>query len=819
MSKIVLTHKKIIIWIFSLVLLIGIFLYSLPLIAKQYLSQYLKQQGFDIVIIEDIDINLFRSSFSLTNIQLFNLGHEKLNVGYIGVNFSWRSLFAGGFESELITIADTRFSISQDKNQQFEIVIPLPYEGQTSAKQRATKTIDIPPIEINILRLSNVFINVDTEALKGVLDIKSFELTHASNFRNNSMGLSITGSYNEALIDIDTKVTPLADIPSIEGELNITNLAVTDLDYFLEFNVDNPDVKINLDANAVGRIRQKNMELNISGNYLSEYVDIGYGPLNLLAKDLTGKISLGLLFAEQSMTTDNFAMELTLDANLKDAILSDPSRDYNLLMVGNLNVEKLSLTKQYEFNIENTVFDDVTLISSDNRKQPFATFSQLAIENIDYQPSTNQLLFANNSLSDAKVQLFLDPHNQSDDYITFMSTINEIVDFSIQEFVQSQASNETLVSVLHENKQDDISDRNRVSTTASVKQEQGRDKQQSQPDFSFAMNYLGLATPGNLTIRKKIRKKIISRECYIEQLHLEHIEYDEPLKSTDFLFKGQLGTDENVKLSGQIKLFSKVLDLKAQGNLDGVSLVRLSPFVEEFIGYKFTHGKLDHKFDLSIADKQISMHNDMRFTRVELQELKKPPKESITLVPLPIAIHMLEDRDKKLELEIPVNGDLDNAKIGLSSLVRTSIRQAIQKGSLGFLKYSLQPYGAILFAAEKLIDEAQRINFEPMEFDLNSAELNSKQQQYAEKLAKLLKDKSDISINFCGFSNSQDKQSIRSSGSIETQQLEQQLLSLAGARAQTLKAYFIEQKIDAKRLFLCKSKYKKDGISGIIITM
>jgi hypothetical protein len=274
-----------------------------------------------------------------------------------------------------------------------------------------------------------------------------------------------------------------------------------------------------------------------------------------------------------------------------------------------------------------------------------------------------------------------------------------------------------------------------------------------------------------------------------------------------------------------------------RGRVDSLALHDLSPYSEYLLGYELVSGQLDHDFDIAIRDSAITASNELKLRKARVEKLDHGQPEAPLPMPLGFALDLLRDGDDNIELSVPLEGRLDDPELGMGQVISRALGKALRSGSTTFLKFALQPYGAIWAGAEMGLKAAGRIRLDPMSFPAGSAELGPEQADYAAKLAQILTDRPQLELQICGKAGSQDYSELQAPGSAsETSQKEAQsetsppisaqeqqrlMVQLAEERGDALKRWLVAEKgIAPQRLYPCKPAADPEGdISGLQLSL
>jgi hypothetical protein len=117
------------------------------------------------------------------------------------------------------------------------------------------------------------------------------------------------------------------------------------------------------------------------------------------------------------------------------------------------------------------------------------------------------------------------------------------------------------------------------------------------------------------------------------------------------------------------------MDLKAI--FRNVEMSRLTPYVATFAGRKVEAGKLSLDLQYKIKQRKLQGDNLIVIERLTLGERVDSP--SAEDLPLDLAIAILQDADGRIELGLPVDGNLDDPKFDYGQIVRKTIASAMGK--------------------------------------------------------------------------------------------------------------------------------------------
>jgi hypothetical protein len=142
--------------------------------------------------------------------------------------------------------------------------------------------------------------------------------------------------------------------------------------------------------------------------------------------------------------------------------------------------------------------------------------------------------------------------------------------------------------------------------------------------------------------------------------------------------------------------------------------------------------------------------------------------------------------------------------------------KAITKGSISFLKYAIQPYGAIVLAGEQLNKQMNSLDLQPLIFQPAGEALPVQLNNYLNKMVALMEQRPGISLKLCGVASYGDEVFMTEQGVGFDDKLLQQL---AKARSVAVKRYFVDNGVESGRLALCKAQIHDEYLSGVRMSL
>ncbi len=145
----------------------------------------------------------------------------------------------------------------------------------------------------------------------------------------------------------------------------------------------------------------------------------------------------------------------------------------------------------------------------------------------------------------------------------------------------------------------------------------------------------------------------------------------------DVLLRGKINKDSPVKIVGQLNPFSPLADTHITVTFTDVDLTTLSPYAGKFAGYRIEKGKLSMDLNYRLRDKKLLGDNSITLDQLVLGERVDSPQA--TTLPIRFAIALLKDAEGKIDLKLPVSGNLDHPRLGFGDILSNAMSRLIGK--------------------------------------------------------------------------------------------------------------------------------------------
>ena len=219
--------------------------------------------------------------------------------------------------------------------------------------------------------------------------------------------------------------------------------------------------------------------------------------------------------------------------------------------------------------------------------------------------------------------------------------------------------------------------------------------------------------------------------------------------------RSQIELDGRVDEFGLARVRGELNPFAPQDNTDvnvvfkNVSIVSASPYSMKFAGYKVAQGKVSLDLQYKIRQGQMVGANQIVLDQLTLGDKVDSP-DALSL-PLELAIALLKDNDGRIELGLPVSGDMRDPQFSYGAVVWKAIGNVLTK----IVTAPFRALGSLLgLSGEKM---------EAIEFDPASSTLLPPEQENVKNLAQMLGQRAQLQLTVpSAYSTAADHAALKS---------------------------------------------------------
>jgi len=206
---------------------------------------------------------------------------------------------------------------------------------------------------------------------------------------------------------------------------------------------------------------------------------------------------------------------------------------------------------------------------------------------------------------------------------------------------------------------------------------------------------------------------------------------------TSLKFEGGVGQFGDVKVDGQLAPFEPKTFTNIDVAFRNVEMTTLSPYSATFAGRKIASGRLDLSLQYKIENDALKGNNMIVLRDFTLGERVKSLDAKD--LPLDLAVALLKDSEGKIDLAVPVEGDVDNPEFSISGVVMNAIGNVLGK----LVSAPFRALGAALGGGDD--GAADAVSFDP-----GRSALAPPEQEKLKKLASALAKRPELRLTVHG---------------------------------------------------------------------
>lgn len=190
----------------------------------------------------------------------------------------------------------------------------------------------------------------------------------------------------------------------------------------------------------------------------------------------------------------------------------------------------------------------------------------------------------------------------------------------------------------------------------------------------------------------------------------------QPEAQTKVAFKAKLDEKGIMAVDALIKPLAQPLAMETSFSLNDYAMQVVTPYVGKYTGRGLQDGKLDVKMDYRINDNQLTASHKLLIQHFEFGQTV----ESKDALPLPfgLAVALLEDPQGRINISLPVSGDMSDPQFEYFHLIGQVARNF-------FMKLVTKPFSVLasmMGGSDTGTDELGYVRFSPGRADLSEEE-------------------------------------------------------------------------------------------------
>ncbi|WFR76970.1 DUF748 domain-containing protein [Janthinobacterium rivuli] len=201
------------------------------------------------------------------------------------------------------------------------------------------------------------------------------------------------------------------------------------------------------------------------------------------------------------------------------------------------------------------------------------------------------------------------------------------------------------------------------------------------------------------------------------------------------------------RVRGQLNPFAPTDNTDLNVVFKNVDMVSASPYTMKFAGYKVAEGKISLDLQYKVRNRQLDGTNQIVLDKLTLGERIDSP-DALKL-PLELALAILKDSDGRIDLGLPVSGDMNDPQFSYGALIWKAVGNVLTK----IVTAPFRALGNLLgISADKL---------EAIDFDAGSAVLLPPEREKLKQVAQILAKREQLRLAVPGQYSDTDGAALR----------------------------------------------------------
>ncbi len=208
------------------------------------------------------------------------------------------------------------------------------------------------------------------------------------------------------------------------------------------------------------------------------------------------------------------------------------------------------------------------------------------------------------------------------------------------------------------------------------------------------------------------------------------------VQMADLELRGKAEGTASLEILGQVNPLAKPLALNITGKVRDLELAPLSPYSVKYAGHGIERGKLsvDVKY-LVKPDGQLTASNNIVLNQIKFGDKVEGAPNSL---PVKLAVALLADRNGVIDINLPIQGSLNDPQFSIGPIVFKLIINLV-------VKAITSPFSLLASAFGGGGDELSQVAFEP-----GKAQIADSAKPGMEKIVKALQDRPNLKMTVIG---------------------------------------------------------------------
>ena len=225
----------------------------------------------------------------------------------------------------------------------------------------------------------------------------------------------------------------------------------------------------------------------------------------------------------------------------------------------------------------------------------------------------------------------------------------------------------------------------------------------------------------------------------------------EPGSVANVDLRGKVNGSAPLEISGKVNPLVKDIFLDLKASAKGIELSGINPYATRYAGYAIEKGKLSVDIHYFIKDRKLQAENHLFLDQLTFGQRVESP--DATKLPVTLAIALLKNSKGEIDINLPIQGSLDDPEFSIGGIVWKMIGNLIVK----IITSPFALLGSIFGGADQHLDY--------LEFDPGLASISKTGQEKLQTLSKALNDRPALKLDISGrVDPATDKEGLKQAG-------------------------------------------------------
>jgi hypothetical protein len=225
----------------------------------------------------------------------------------------------------------------------------------------------------------------------------------------------------------------------------------------------------------------------------------------------------------------------------------------------------------------------------------------------------------------------------------------------------------------------------------------------------------------------------------------------EPGSTADVDLRGKVNGSAPLEIAGKVNPLAKDIFIDLKASAKGIELSGINPYATRYAGYAIEKGKLSVDIHYFIKERKLQAENHLFLDQLTFGQRVESP--DATKLPVTLAVALLKNSKGEIDINLPIQGSLDDPQFSIGGIVWKMIGNLI-------VKIVTSPFALLgsLFGG----DDQQ---LEYLEFDPGIASISKTSEEKLKTLAKALNDRPALKLDVVGRVDPEaDKEGLKQAG-------------------------------------------------------